>query len=92
MGTVEISGLNYDSADDFEAAIKAEIDGKSEQYAPKTDLGAIYNNTNLDLAWAWAFEGTGEQTDAKDTKLGDKAVAEDLTIRIAVEITVEQVD
>ena len=76
--------------------IKAEIDDKSAQYAPGTDLSTIYNTTNLDLAWAWAFEGaTGteqNQTDDMDTKLGNLAVAEDLTIEIGVEITVTQID
>ncbi|MBR5253274.1 MAG: hypothetical protein IKV39_05305 [Clostridia bacterium] len=94
VGTEEISGLDFTSAGDFAAAIKAEIDGKSKQYDPKTDLGTIYNNTNLDLAWAWAFEGAAgsKQTDELDTKLGDRAVAEDLTISIGVAITVTQID
>ncbi len=96
VGGEDISGLDYDSADAFAAAIKAEIDGKSAQYAPGEDLGAIYNNTNLDLAWAWAFEdATGSkqnQSDEKDTELGGYAVAEDLTIAIGVEITVTQID
>jgi hypothetical protein len=94
VGTVEISGLDYTSATAFADAIKAEINGKSKQYAPNTDLGAIYNTTNLDLAWAWAFEGAvgSKQTDVKDTKLGDKAVAEDLKISIGVSITVTQID
>ena len=88
VGTEEISGLDYENATAFAAAIKAKIDGKSKQYAPNTDLSAIYNTTNLDLAWAWAFEGDDE----KDTDLGDKAVAEDLTISIGVAITVTQID
>lgn len=98
VGTEEFSGLDYDSADAFAAAIKAEIDGKSAQYAPNADLGANYNNTNLDLAWEWAFDGTETNaegvliSDIKDTKLGDKAVAEDLTINIEVDITVTQID
>lgn len=94
VGTTAISGLDYNSATEFANAIKTEIDGKSAQYAPNEDLGAIYNNTNLDLAWSWAFEGTAgsEQTDAKDTALGDKAVAEDLKISIGVDITVTQID
>lgn len=94
VGTEAISGLDYDDADDFAAAIKAKLDGKSAQYAPNTDLSAIYNNTNLDLAWAWAFEGAAgsKQTDDKDTKLGNLAVAEDLEINIGVEISVTQID
>lgn len=97
VGEEEISGLDYDSAADFAEAIKTEIDGKSAQYAPNTDLSTTYNNTNLDLAWAWAFE-TGADKDAKDannvkdTALGDKAVDEDLTIEIGVTITVTQID
>ena len=96
VGTTEISGLDYTSAAYFAQAIKDEIDGKSKQYAPNTDLGAIYNNTNLDLAWAWAFENaTGSkqnQTDEKDTVLGGTAVANDLTISIGVSIKVTQID
>ena len=94
VGTTEFSGLDYTSATDFATAIKTEIDGKSKQYAPNTDLSTHYDTTNLDLSWAWAFEGaTGsKQTDIKDTKLGDRAVAEDLTISIGVEITVDQID
>ena len=76
------------------AAIKAKLDGKSAQYAPNEDLSAIYNNDNLDLAWAWAFEGAAgsKQTDAKDTALGNVAVAEDLVINISVKISVTQID
>ena len=94
VGTTALSGLDYTSAEAFATAIEAAIEGKSAQYAPNTDLGATYNNTNLDLAWAWAFEGAAgsKQTDTKDTKLGDKAVAEDLTISIGVAITVTQID
>ena len=93
VGTEEFYGLDYDSAAEFAAAIKAEIDGKSAQYAPNTDLSDEYATTNLDLAWAWAFEGTdGKQTDVKDTALGDAAVNADLTISIGVAITVTQID
>lgn len=97
VGTKAISGLDYSSATAFADAIKAEIDGKSAQYKPNTDLSGIYDTTNLDLAWAWAFE-TGEDEAAKtannkkDTALGDRAVAEDLEISIGVEISVTQID
>ena len=95
VGTEKFCGLDYTSATDFAAAIADEISGKSAQYDPNTDLGTLYNNnTNLDLAWEWAFEGAAgsEQTDEKDTDLGDMAVAKDLTISIGVEITVTQID
>lgn len=94
VGGEEISGLDYDSATAFANAIKSEIDGKSAQYAPNKNLSAEYDTTNLDLAWEWAFEGAAgsEQTDVKDTALGNAAVAEDLTIDIGVDISVTQID
>jgi nucleoside recognition membrane protein YjiH len=90
--------LEFDNAGDFAAAIQAEINGKSAQYAPNKDLSEIYKNTNLDLAWAWAFEtGADDATKAannkKDTVLGERAAAgDDLTISIGVSITVTQID
>lgn len=94
VGTTDICGLDYDSATEFANAIKAAIEGKSAQYAPNTNLAETYDTDNLDLAWAWAFEGAdgSGQTDVKDTALGDKAVSEDLTISIDVDITVTQID
>ncbi|MBR2310749.1 MAG: hypothetical protein IKA47_09500 [Oscillospiraceae bacterium] len=100
VGAEEFCGLDYDSADAFEAAIAKALTDKSAQYAPNTNLADIYNNTNLDLAWRWEFEGSTinsgkghvEQTDVKDTALGDLAVNADLTISIGVEITVTQID
>jgi len=96
VGTTEFNGLDYESATAFAAAIKKELDDKSAQYAPNTNLADTYDNTNLDLAWSWAFENaTGEkndQTDVKDTFLGDAAVNADLKIEIGVDITVTQVD
>ena len=89
VGTTAISGLDYEDADDFVEAIEKALEDKSAQYAPNFDLSTVYDNTNLDLAWAWAFENGH---DKEDTKLGDKAVAEDLTISIGVKITVEQID
>jgi hypothetical protein len=89
VGTTAIAGIDYTSADDFEAAIKAAIEGYSEQYAPNEDLSAI--DANFDISWEWAFS-TGAANDVKDTKLGDKAVAEDLKISIGVSITVTQID
>lgn len=95
VGGEEISGLDYASVADFEAAIEAKIESYSKQYAPNTDLSGI-NTKDLDISWRWDFEGaTGSennQTDEQDTALGNKAVGEDLTISIGVEITVTQID
>lgn len=94
VGNDAISGLDYTSAADFAKAIKDKIESKSDQYAPNTILDNTYDNTNLDLAWEWAFEGTNgsKQTDAKDTALGNAAVTENLKIEIGVAITVTQID
>ena len=103
VGDEAICGLKYSSASDFADAIALALEGKSEQYAPNTDLATIYNNTNLDLAWEWAFEdadhvalacdcAAGAQNDVQDTDLGDLAVTEDLYISIGVAITVTQID
>lgn len=104
IGADTFCGLDYDSAALFAAAIKGAIDGKSAQHAPNTNLGSIYDTTALDMSWVWHFEGqpeggTGhaEQTDAKDTILGDRAAAvvdpaDALKISIVVEISVTQVD
>ena len=101
VGTTEISGLDYDLASLFEAAIEEALERQSNQYGPNTDLGAIYGNNELDLEWEWAFEGTYKegtliddgQNDAKDTALGDLAdEGENLMISIAVDISVTQID
>ncbi len=101
VGDSAICGLAYDDKDAFAGAIADAISGYSAQYAPNQDLSAI--DANFDISWEWAFEdadhealacgcAAGAQTDAEDTKLGDKAVAEDLKISIGVAISVTQID
>ena len=97
IGSTKISGLDCTDADDFEGKIKKAIDDFSKKYDPNTDLTSI--DANFDISWAWAFEGSTDaedltygQTDVKDTKLGNQAVAGDLSITVGVKITVEQVD
>ena len=103
VGETAICGLKYDNADAFAKAIADELKNKSEKYNPNTDLSTIYDNTNLDLAWEWAFEdadhvalncdcAAGAQTDKLDTALGDRAVADELKISIGVKISVTQID
>ena len=84
-------GNNYTSATDFAAAIEKELEDKSAVYAPNTDLADLYNTTNLDISWEWAFS-TGDVNDLHDTALGNRAVSEELTISIGVGITVTQLD
>lgn len=101
VGTTAICGLTFDNASDFADAVADAIEGYSKQYAPNEDLSAI--DANFGISWEWAFEDAdhvaldhgctaGAQTDAKDTALGDKAVAGDLKIDIGVKITVTQID
>lgn len=101
VGDTAICGLAYDDATDFADAIAAAIKGYSAQYAPNKDLSTI--SANFDISWEWAFDDAahealkcdcakGAQTDAKDTVLGDKAVAGDLKIEIGVKIAVTQID
>ena len=97
VGTKEIRGLDYTSATDFANAIAKELNDKSSQYAPNEYLDALYDTTNLDISWAWAFEGAEgdvmSQDDVKDTFLGDAAAKGNApTISVAVAITVEQID
>lgn len=91
VGTTAIDGLAYSSAAEFAAAIEAAIEGKSAKYAPNTNLASVYDTTNLDLAWSWAFT-TGDVNDVRDTALGNRAMTEDLTISIGVAISVTQID
>ena len=97
VGTTPICGLDYDSADAFETAIENAIVAKTADYTPGTDLTAVVDDAPI--SWAWAFTGaTGSknnQSDAKDTFLGDRAagdVGNAGTIDISVTITIEQID
>ena len=87
-----LNGNDYDSAAEFAADIKAKIEAGTGEYAANTDLSTV-DALNGDYTWAWAFENGVEQTNALDTKLGDKAVnATADTITITVAAIVEQID
>ena len=93
VGTNTISGLNYTSVADFEAAVEAAIVGAGGSYAPNTNIADETQN----ISWAWAYEGaTGSaqtQTDALDTALGNQATGTDYgTISLDVTVTVTQID
>ena len=103
VGDAVFCGLKYDSAGDFADAIAEAIESYSAQYAPGKDLSEITTGTEFDISWEWAFDdddhvalacdcAAGAQDDTADTKLGEAAVAKDLTIEIGVAITVTQID
>jgi hypothetical protein len=82
----EYYGMNYASADEFEAALKSAIEMSNGNYAAGTDLSAI-SGMNGNYEWKWDFEPTSPYTDEFDTKLGDLAVAPTITINVKVEVT-----
>ena len=96
VGEDTIKGLDYDSVDAFQNAVKEKIDGYTAKYAPGTDLSQTATVKTPTVSWSWAFEGTGEgakQTDVKDTALGDQAAnGTAATIKLEVKTTVTQID
>ena len=87
-------GLDYASADAFEAAVEAAITLINDQvYAPGTNLAEI-PGLNGDYSWFWTFRADGvKQTVEKDTELGDNAAAGNpAELSLAVTVKVEQVD
>lgn len=97
VGATTLCGLDYASADAFEAAIKANIDSTTADYGPGTNLDTV--NDDLPISWEWPFVSDGVyaggavQTDVKDTFLGDRAAGGNAgTISIEVTCTVTQID
>lgn len=101
VGSTEVDGADYDTADEFEqaveAAIIAEFSGETYTYSEddEADDGKVtktfdYETTDnltktVALSWAWAFEGD----DAKDTALGTAANA---SIDLYYSIILTQID
>ena len=97
LGTTTLCGLDYDSVEDFEKAIKDSIAAYSKEYAPKTDLSSKQSE-NLDVSWEWSFVDTtpyisGTQTDEEDTYLGNIAAGGTVILfDLAIKTTVTQID
>lgn len=90
----EYYGMNYASADAFEAAVEAQIAKISNQvYDSGTNLSTI-PGLNGNYSWKWNFKGTdGKQTTEKDTALGDRSAAGNpAEFSLVVTARVEQVD
>lgn len=82
-------GTDYDSADEFEAAVNAKIATYTQDYAAGTDLSTIGGNAPA-ISWKWAFEGNN---DVWDTHLGKQAAEGNAaTISLSVTVTVTQID
>ena len=97
----DINGLDYENATDFAAAVEAEIDGYTKNYVANInfdgDQAEKYKNDSLKVSWRWNFEATnfvkGNQTDEKDTILGNAAANGNAAeISLQVVTTVTQID
>ena len=86
INSTEYYGMNYASADEFEAALKSAIELSNGNYAAGTDLSAIAS-MNGDYEWKWDFNPTTPYTDEFDTKLGDLAAAPEISIGVKVVVT-----
>ncbi len=97
VGSETISGLDKNSATEFETAVNDAIKAYSKNYAANTDLSTV-ENVAPTISWAWDFEGAAgsAQTDLKDTYLGNLAADGDTnndpTIELNLKVTVTQID
>ena len=89
VGDAKISGKDYTSMADFEAAvekaIKVDLTGQEDgtvEYASGTNAAKT-----LEITWTWAFEGN---SDANDTILGSAATK--ATVAFSLTVTVTQID
>ena len=86
VGTTTYKGKDYQSADEFETAVKNAIAAYSKTYAPGTDL-STKGDDKLAVSWAWEFDGNDDE---RDTQLGNATTA--ATISLKVTATVTQID
>lgn len=99
-----IDDTTIDSKETFETAVKNAIKSFTINYKPGTDLSDTNKVKAPAVSWKWEFEGndvlgTGatvpDQTDYKDTYLGNAAADDDTNagkIDVTVGITVTQID
>lgn len=91
VGTTTFKGLDYASADEFEAAVNAKIATYTKDYEAGTDLSGIGGDAPT-ISWSWPFS-TSAANDVKDTYLGDQAAAGNAaTISLSVTVTATQID
>lgn len=89
VGTETIKGLACDDIEDFEAKVKAAIDGYKANYPAKADLSGAAVPA---VSWEWPFS-TSPDNDVRDTFLGDQAaIGNAATVQLTVKTTVTQID
>ena len=85
------AGTNCATAADFATYLENKIAEYSCEYAAGTDLSTVEDDS-LAISWEWAYY-VDDDTDVKDTYLGDQAVdGNPSTISFTVTTTVTQVD
>lgn len=99
VNSTPIKGLDYDTAENFEAAVEAAIlevlvaggnvTTPGNETAGSTSLKeyapmSAARAEVLEVEWDWAFEGNN---DTADTKLGDLAVAPTISFNLAITAT-----
>ena len=93
VGTTELYGLDYTTADAFANAIAAEIAKVTSYQTPGTDLEKA-TGVVPEVTWEWPFEGDNgskvTRTDEKDTALANLETAP--TVNIKIKTTVTQVN
>lgn len=99
--TIDCMGEGMNSVTAVENAVKEAVAGFSADYAPNMDLSTVGHN-GLKISWEWPFEGGTahpNQTDVKDTYLGDLATTTGVTshdtipaVYVVVTATVTQID
>lgn len=99
--TIDCMGEGMKSVDDVQTAVKDAVKSFSATYAPNMDL-STKGNEGLKISWEWPFEGGNahpNQTDVKDTYLGDLATATGAeshgtipAVYVEVTATVTQID
>lgn len=89
-GNLVFHGLDYTDANKFASAVENGIAAFSANCAAQTDLSTA-GVTAPEVSWEWVYEGNGvDQTNEKDTALGNAAAP--ATITLAIETTVTQID
>lgn len=89
VGSTDICGVDYTSADAFANAVKTAINSDAN-FAPNTPLD---DACDLNISWAWAFENGKGQDNVKDTALGDAAANGNAAkIEFEMKVTVTQID
>lgn len=94
---ITVNGTDYEQTGtiaEFETAVETAIVAATEKYHTNDDLSAVEDD--LVVTWKWGYEagdGAANQTDAKDTALGDAAVnGTAATIALTTSATITQVD